>query len=344
MSSQARNPKALEADPGNDLLWRQNLRRLEAEVIRDSILGISGQLNLKMGGRGFFPHLAGEVLAGASRPGLDWLNSSVEERSRRSVYTYIRRTMLVPTLDAFDYSNTASPLGERPVTTVAPQALMLLNDDFMEQQAATFATRLTREAGNKPQEQIQRGYQLAAAREPTSREMRVASAFLQRQTTAFKRIPSRLTFRPDVPNSLSVEYINQLKPSEFLVGPQQGWSYYRGRWSAAYEGIRTVDRQRAPFALWDGQRFENGVIAGKLVLDRASEFASILFRAGADKDELRGYELIVDPRQQRLILRRHQANTTDLATIAATLPVGQSIPLKIDLAGARIRVWLNGAT
>ena len=87
----------------------------------------------RMGGRGFFPRLSGEVLAGQSRPGLDWEISSPEELSRRSLYAYVRRTMSVPMLDAFDYSNTTSPLNERPVTTVAPQSLLLLNDDFMRE-------------------------------------------------------------------------------------------------------------------------------------------------------------------------------------------------------------------
>jgi hypothetical protein len=251
--------------------------------------------------------------------------------------------MLVPTLDAFDYSNTTSPLGERAVTTVAPQALMLLNDDFMEQQAGAFANRLSGEAGDRPEQQIRRGYQLAIAREPTSRELRTASAYLKRQAAAFKTIRSRLTFRPDVPASLSVEYMNQLKASEFLIGPGQGWSYYRGRWATAYEGIRTVDRQCGPFALWDGERFQDGVIEAKIVLDRASEYGSILFRASADKDEVRGYELILDSRQQRIILRRHQTNIIDLAAATTSLPLAQPIALKIEFVADRVRVWLNGA-
>jgi len=66
---------------------------------------------------------------------LDWELSSEQERSRRSLYTFTA-TMLAPVLENFDYSNTATPLGERPVTTVSPQALMLLNDEFMQRQAA----------------------------------------------------------------------------------------------------------------------------------------------------------------------------------------------------------------
>ena len=149
MSSRADNTNAVAIDPGNELLWRQNLRRIEAEAIRDTILAVSGDLNPAMGGRGFFPHLGGEVLAGASKPGLGWEISPDREQDRRSIYTFVKRSMLSPALDIFDYSNTAQPLGERPVTTVAPQSLMLLNDDFMQQQAAAFAARLVKEAGSR---------------------------------------------------------------------------------------------------------------------------------------------------------------------------------------------------
>src|SRR6185369_4975757 len=102
-SSHAENEKAAVVDPGNELYWRQNLRRLEAEALRDTFLAISGTLNPKVGGRGFFPRLSGEVLAGQSRPGLDWEVSSSEEQARRSLYAYVRRTMSVPMLEAFDY-------------------------------------------------------------------------------------------------------------------------------------------------------------------------------------------------------------------------------------------------
>ncbi len=343
MSSRSQNHQAEKTDPGNDLLWRQNLRRLEAESIRDSILTISGQLNPKMGGRGFFPHLGGELLAGASRPGLGWQKSTMEEQSRRSVYTYIRRTMLVPALDTFDYSNTTSPLGERSVTTVAPQALMMLNDDFMQRQAAAMAARLLREAGGSRLREIRRGYQLALNRNPNHREAQVAINFLERQSKEFNALQSRLTFRPDVPNSLSVEYLNQLEPSDLLLGPQEGWSYHRGRWSGAYEGIRTVERQRAPFALWEGEASSNSVVRAKLILDRATEFASLLLRSNVEGDEQRGYEVAFDPRQQRITLIRHAKDLTILAERSAPIPTGQALAVVIELAGARLRLLLNGS-
>jgi hypothetical protein len=402
MSSRADNAKASKMDPGNDLLWRQSLRRLEAEALRDTILAIGGRLNPKMGGRGFFPRLSGEVLAGQSRPGLDWDLSSAEEQSRRSLYAYVRRTMSVPMLDAFDYSNTTSPLSERPVTTVAPQALLLLNDEFMQEQAAALAERLERECGRPEQGRvslapgfnpvketvgerraasaasraskavetaptnlsslntglkpganergfdarltdafIQRGFQLAVGRDPTKRERQVARDFITRQQEDFEALRTRLTFRPDVPTSLSVEYMNKLKPAQFLTGPTDAWTYYRGRWSTAYEGIRTVDRDRSPFALATVPAFSNGVMEAKVVLHTACESAGLLFRASVKDNEAHGYEIVLEPREQRIVLRRHAGELTTAAQATAEIPTARSVPFKVQFEGARLRVWLD---
>ncbi len=100
------------------------------------MLAVSGRLNPAGGGRGIFPPLSRDVLATQSRPGLGWGASSVEEQSRRSVYIYLKRTLMVPFLETFDYTNTAESVGTRPVTTVAPQALFLLNSEFTDLQAS----------------------------------------------------------------------------------------------------------------------------------------------------------------------------------------------------------------
>lgn len=361
MSSRAENAKADAVDPGNDLLWRQNLRRLEAEALRDTMLAISGRLNPKMGGRGFFPRLSGEVLAGQSRPGLDWDLSSADERSRRSLYAYVRRTMTVPMLDTFDYSNTTSPLAERPVTTVAPQALLLLNDAFMREQAAAFADRLEKDirtvatdvrrwtntvappphVGGYGEKFITRGFQFAVGRQPTKRERQLARDFMKRQQESFATLRTRMTFRPDAPTSLSDAYMGKLKAGDFLLGPQTGWNYQRGRWSGSYEGIRTVERDRGPFALANAASFSNGMIEARVMLHTACETAGVTFRASAKDHELRGYEVAFEPREQRIVLRRHAGELTELALVPAAVPTGRSVALKIQAADARLRVWLG---
>jgi mono/diheme cytochrome c family protein len=342
-SSRADRAEALAADPGNDLLWHQNLRRLEAEAVRDSVLAVAGTLNPAMGGRGFFPHLGGEVLAGQSRPGLDWEVSSEAEQARRSIYAYVRRTMAVPFLETFDYSNTTSPLAERATTTVAPQALMLLNDGFMHHQASAFSERVLREAGSQPQAQIDKAWQLALNRAPTREETRTAMNWLERQTTAFVALSSRLTFRPDVAAALSTDYFPKLQPSQFLTGPSGGWNYYRGFWAPPYEGIRVVDRERSPFALWQGGSFKEGGIDAKVTLPGAAELVSVLFRASAQGDEVRGCEVVLDPRRQKITLRRNGEKAVVLAEASARIPVAEPFPLRVECSGSLIRVTLHGA-
>jgi cytochrome c553 len=183
-SSRVAAATAAAADPDNLLLWRQNLRRVEAEAIRDSMLAVSGRLNPERGGRGFFPELAPEVLASQSRPGYGWGKSSESEQSRRSVYAFVKRTLGVPLMETLDMPVPDKAAPARMTTTVAPQALMLLNGDFVKRQASAFAERLAKEAGAEPGAQIERAYRLALGRAPTARERTIASEFLGRQSLA----------------------------------------------------------------------------------------------------------------------------------------------------------------
>ena len=188
-SSRSNNRQAILRDPNNLLCWRQNLRRLEAEVIRDSVLQTSGRLNLQMGGRGIFPLLAADVLASQSRPGNGWGKSSVADRSRRSVYIFIKRTLGVPFLEAFDVATPDSPIAARTTTTIAPQALILLNSQFMQEQSETFARRLNlkNDGSSDISKTLSRAIELALARDMTDRESDVLSKFFQRQRQRWQK-------------------------------------------------------------------------------------------------------------------------------------------------------------
>jgi mono/diheme cytochrome c family protein len=172
------NPQSV--DPDNTLLWRQNLRRLEAEAIRDAVLFASGELNLQMGGRGVFPTLPPEVLAKQSRPGSGWDKSPADQQARRSVYIYVKRTLGVPLLESFDSASTDTPTALRNITTVAPQALIMLNSDFLNQQAAALARRTKGLACCDPSSQVEGIYEFALGREPSQREIDLSLNFLQR--------------------------------------------------------------------------------------------------------------------------------------------------------------------
>ena len=188
---------------------------------------------------------------------------------------------------------------------------------------------------------VERGFELAVGREPTRRESDLARDFIRRQQESFATLRARLTFRPDVPTSLSVEYMNKLRPEHFLIGPSSGWSYYPGRWSGAYENIRTVDRERGPFALAAAPGFSNGLVEAKLFLHTACESAGLLFRASAKDNEMHGYEIVLEPREQRIALRRHASELSSLTQVSAHVPTARSLPVKIQTTNDRIRVWLG---
>jgi len=181
MSSRALQPGALERDEGNALFWRQNMRRLEGEVIRDSLLAFSGSLNLKMGGPGVFPEVAGTVHKTQDASGKGWGESPEEERNRRSVYVFVKRALPLPLLEVFDVGNAALPMPRRPVTTVAPQALMLLNDEFVQQQGRRLATRLVREEGVEPADQVRAAFRIVLQRDPDALEVTRSLAMLGTQ-------------------------------------------------------------------------------------------------------------------------------------------------------------------
>src|SRR6187399_905992 len=95
MSSQG-NEAALKSDPVNQYWWRYPMRRLLAEEVRDSVLAVSGRLNLQMYGASVFPPLPKEVLAGQSMPGDGWHPSPPDQSTRRSVYVCVKRSLQVP--------------------------------------------------------------------------------------------------------------------------------------------------------------------------------------------------------------------------------------------------------
>ncbi|MFI5460657.1 MAG: DUF1549 and DUF1553 domain-containing protein [Isosphaerales bacterium] len=114
-------------DPENVLLWRQNRQRLDGEAIRDALLAVSGRLNRAMGGPSVFPELPPE-LSKLSSKGAVWpVSPRAEDRARRSLYVFVRRNLRYPFFEVFDRPDTNASCPRRPVTTIAPQALSLLN-------------------------------------------------------------------------------------------------------------------------------------------------------------------------------------------------------------------------
>jgi hypothetical protein len=166
-------PAAAAKDPDNALFSRMNRQRLEGEIIRDSLLAISGRLNRRMGGPGVFPPLAAESSAGAKQ----WQASKDQaDHVRRSVYIFARRNLRFPLLEPFDAPDSNQSCPQRERSTTAPQALALLNATEVTAAARTLALRL--ESTAAPQERIGLAYRLTLGRQPTSTELRLANEFL----------------------------------------------------------------------------------------------------------------------------------------------------------------------
>ena len=179
--SSAWDEAAGRIDAENRLLWRWRTRRLEAETVRDSMLAVSGRLNLTMGGPSIFPKLPQAVLDGQSVPGKGWKTSDEEEASRRSVYIFVKRSLRVPELDLLDAPDSSSSCEQRRVSTTGPQALTFLNGEFTHRQAADLAARLAKEAGKDPPAQVRLAFTLALGRPPTNAEVSEALDFLTNQ-------------------------------------------------------------------------------------------------------------------------------------------------------------------
>ncbi|HUF61782.1 MAG TPA: DUF1549 and DUF1553 domain-containing protein [Verrucomicrobiales bacterium] len=170
MRSDVAGAEADGRDPANRLFWRQNPRRLEGEAVRDYLLFFSGRLSLEMGGPGFFPELPEEFHRTQDTAGKGWGSSEPSQRNRRAVYAYVKRALPAPFLDAFDAGVRSFAVGQRPVSTVAPQALMLLNDALVVECAGALAARLTAEAGPEEGARIDRAFALVLQRSPQTFE------------------------------------------------------------------------------------------------------------------------------------------------------------------------------
>lgn len=171
LGSQA-DPAALAQDPRNDLFWRQNVRRLSAEQIRDAVLAVSGQLDSRRYGESMYPMLSDEVLASQSQPGKGWGDSSAADRARRSVYIHVKRSLPIPLLTAFDFPETDTSCEARFLTTQPGQALTMLNSQWMQQQSEALLERVKAEVGEDLQMQARRCLELVLS--DTARQQDVA--------------------------------------------------------------------------------------------------------------------------------------------------------------------------
>ena len=174
--SSAQDAKNFAADPDNNFLWRSNQRRLDAESLRDAVLAVGGQLDLKPPGGSPVTAL-GDIDIGRSRGALVKMDSP-----KRSVYLPIVRDMVPPVLELFDFAEPSLVVANRDVTTVPSQALFMLNSSFIHENSAAMAKRFQGTSAD-PRERIATAYLTALSRTPTAAESARAENYLKTHST-----------------------------------------------------------------------------------------------------------------------------------------------------------------
>ncbi|QDT03703.1 Planctomycete cytochrome C [Rubripirellula lacrimiformis] len=189
----AADQRGPEIDPANDLLWRMIPQRLEAEAMRDAMLAVSDTLNLQAGGPGFKPYISPEANLARNIQGEGYPKDAKDDATtrRRSVYMFHKRLIPYPMFQAFDRPDLMTTCDRRQNTTVAPQAMVILNDRFVRTVAGDFANRLVKtqpgesiSAKSDLRPIIEQAFEISFARRPTEREIATSIQFIEAQTKA----------------------------------------------------------------------------------------------------------------------------------------------------------------
>lgn len=165
--SGASNASGMEHDPENHLWWRRPALRMDAEVIRDHLLAVSGTLDPKMFGPGTLK----------------------QEDKRRSIYLTVKRDKLIPILQLFDAPDAIQSIGKRNVTTVPPQALAMMNSPFIRKLAEEFAKRVRPDDQKKLEQLVDEVYAIALSRKPRPEEQQKMLEFIHYQTESYGENP-----------------------------------------------------------------------------------------------------------------------------------------------------------
>ncbi len=189
----ASNEQGLTVDPANSLLWRMTPQRLEVEVLRDAMLAVSETLSFEAGGPGFKPYIPPEANLARNIKGERYPKDAKDDAAnrRRSVYMFHKRLIPYPMFQAFDRPDLMTACAVRQNTTVAPQAMVILNDRFVRSVAGDFAKVLVQKqsgdaaaANSELQPIIEQAFEASFARLPTSSEIETCVQVIEAQTKA----------------------------------------------------------------------------------------------------------------------------------------------------------------
>jgi hypothetical protein len=174
------NIASARVDPNNTLLHRMPIRRLQGEVIRDQLLAISGRIDKRQFGKGPMVHITPFMRTNRSPGG----SGPMDGDGRRSIYVEVRRNHLQPMLTAFDKPTPFTTIGRRMVSNSPAQPLIMLNNEFVHQQAAIWADALLKSGNADANELVNRAYWQAFGRDPEVWEAGVAVEFFEQRQKA----------------------------------------------------------------------------------------------------------------------------------------------------------------
>jgi hypothetical protein len=175
-----------EKDPLNRLFARQNRPRLDAELIRDNALAVSGLLVSTIGGPSSRPYQPDGYYAHLNFPKRTYTADQDQQQYRRGVYTHWQRSYLHPMLKAFDAPSREECTAERPVSNTPQAALVLLNDPTFLEAARVFALRILDEGGESADDRLRWAWRVALSREPSPRELTTLARLLRQDLAEFE--------------------------------------------------------------------------------------------------------------------------------------------------------------
>jgi hypothetical protein len=198
-------PEVLAIDPRNRLLSHAPRTRLEAEAVRDQALALSGLLSRKLGGPSVFPPQPEGLWQAAFNGERTWATSQGEDRYRRGLYTFWRRTVPYPSMAAFDAPSRELCTVRRVPSNTPLQAFVTLNDPVFVEASQALARRIVREGGSSPEERARFALTLCLARPPAEGQVGVILGL-------FRAELGRYRADPDAARKLASEPLGPLPP------------------------------------------------------------------------------------------------------------------------------------
>lgn len=189
--SAAHRPELVEIDPLNTLLARQNRLRVEAELVRDLTLSVSGLLSTKIGGPSVFPPLPPGITDLSYANNFKWATSAGEDRYRRAMYTFFKRTAPHPNLTTFDCPDANTASVKRQTSNTPLQALVLLNNESFVDAAQAFGQRVLKLPAASDLERLQYGFRLCVARSLSDTEAAQFQSLLARSRSWYREHPDQ---------------------------------------------------------------------------------------------------------------------------------------------------------